>query len=414
MAYEQYTIEIIRKNLTDSFIVQDFKRLKIIDILNGIGTWSVSSVTEDPCPFTTGDFVRIRRGKTVIFGGCLTSYEEEYSTKLQAWQWTASGKSFMQILQWKLIFPPYDVFNQYLSAREWTDDMGASFVILSLIDDNVCGDIGFERAGVGGFDVVLDTKAILPIAAAESGAVNYRFDNVYEAVSALANEVNYAILPVWVKDSTKDKIIYCVTSGSDLSATVVFRTEYDQINSFRHIYSCPEATDIICEYNGEDGSTPIWRYVCSGQIQGAADWRAGGQIRELHVKPKKQDFDETFTKAQLQALCDKTAAGMDVTSDCYEADLNVQMMPYTYGYDWKTTSYEQFSTDYRLGDKIGISVNGETYTGRLTKMEFDVAYGKESIRPTIGGIEKGILTGVVSNLKNLNRSTGKTDTTEVS
>ena len=48
-----------------------------------------------------------------------------------------------------------------------------------------------------------------------------------------------------------------------------------------------------------------------------------------------------------------------------------------------------------------------------TKMEFNIAAQTGQVTPTIGGISKGIFGGFVSDLNKLNKSTSKTDTSEV-
>ena len=414
MGYAQYRIEIIRKNLTDHEIIQDFKSLKIIDILNEIGTWSITSITEDPCPFTTGDFIKVYRDKVCVFGGCLTSFEEEYSLKKKAWEWKASGKSLNQLLKWKVIFPQmdFDSGGWYLDDREDVYDNDARYVILKLIENNVMNNDLYYRAGADGFDVVHGATDMGTGTVPYNVETNYRFDNVFEAVSSLVNTGNFALLPVWIKDDGKDKVEFYLTNGNDVSSTVKFRSEFDHINTFRHVYTCPDATDIVMSFNADDDD--VWRYVKVNQMKGASDWRANGQIREVFVKPKKEDFNETFTKAQLDAICESTADGMDVSAESYEVELNVLLSPYVYGYDINIGQYsETFTNDYRLGDVIGFVVNGETYTGKLTKMEFDVSYGRESIRPSIGGISKGAFNGILSNVGKLNKSITKTDNTEV-
>ena len=416
-----YRIDVIRRNLTDHLQIVEFTQLRIIDILNGVGSWSLSGVSEDRCPFQIGDFVNILRNNVSIFCGCLTSFEEEYIVQENAWEWSASGKSMNQLLKWKVLFPPADPVDGHLTSRElsWIA-LPASWLISNLID-NIKG--GNNRAGSGGFDVV-DGCVDLTDGQLPDRTGSYRFDNVYDSVAAIINNYNLVFYPAWFKDvEGNNKVKFCVAYTRDKSSDVVFDSRLNQVNSFRHTFTCPDATDVIMSYNSEDGpwaydpdlgpDDPIWQYVASQYIMGAQQWRDYGQAREVFMKPKKEDFKTggsyTFTPARLQQICNDAAFGMYANSDCYDIDMNIEASPYIYGYDF----FDNPAIDYRLGDMIGIYVNGDSYVGKLTKMEFNIAAQTEQVTPTIGGISKGIFGGFVSDLNKLNKSTSKTDTSEV-
>lgn len=413
--FGNYTIEIFDNIGQKRSEIADFQQLKIIDILNGTGSWRIESTAKTKCPFHAGDSVRILRNGIQIYSGMFLQYEEEYLKKYDAWVWSASGENHNKILGWKIVMPPCDSQSWYQDREFVMTNEYIPYIIRTLIDNHAKYGTSYGR-WPGGFYLVNGSQEIAPIERPAS-SVNLRNENLLEVVTALANNGGLAMLPVFYDTGGGYfKVRYFLTAGNDKTSSVIFRDDQDHITSFRHILSCPEATDIIMSYNSDDTAAydygKMYHFYATDQIPNLADWRAGYQVRELFVKPKKEDFEGTFTKAKLEELCETYAAGLNLNVDCYAVEIAPNMSSFTYGYDLNS-QITGFTTDYRLGDKIGILVGGQTYTGKVTRMEFDVAYGKETIRPTIGDVSKGKFNGILSNIGNLNKSTTKTDNTEV-
>ena len=415
MHFGNYTIEIYDNHGQLRSQVADFQRLKIIDVLNGTGSWRLESTAKTKCPFQPGDSVRILRDGIQIYSGMFLQYEEEYLTKYNTWVWSASGENHNKILSWKIVMPECDSQRWYEDREFVMTNQNIPYIIWTLIGNNAEYGSSYGR-WPGGFYLVDQAREIAPIQRPQ-GSVNLRNENLLEAVTTLANNCGLIILPVFNEVYTGYfRVTYLITSGNDKTSSVIFRDDQDHITSFRHILSCPEATDVILSYNSEDTEAydygMMYHFYATAPIQNLADWRDAYQVREMFVKPKKEDFEGTFTKAKLEELCEKYAAGLNLNVDCYAVEIAPNMSSFTYGYDLNS-SKTGFTTDYRLGDKIGILVGGQTYTGKVTRMEFDVAYGQETIRPTIGDVSRGKFNGILNNLGNLNKSTTKTDNTEV-
>lgn len=422
--FGKYTIEIIDKYGGKAGEITDFQTLKIIDIVNETGSWKVETTSKTRCPIQPGYSVRILRDGVQIYSGVVLRITEEYLVKYNTWIWSASGENHNKILDWKIILPEEEPSEPgWASDREFVmENESIPYIIRTLISNNAKYANAYHRT-VGGFYTVTDPQEISPIQR-PTGSVHARAENLFDVISSLANNGGLVVLPVFTdKYNTGDYfVIYTITCGSDLSNTVVFRDDQDQITSFRHTLACPDATDVIMSYNSEDTKNgdptfehlKMYHYIVSSEIPNNAAWRTPYQVRELFVKPKKEDFGGDFSKEKLKELCKTYANGIRLSADCYEVEINPAMASYTYGYDWTDpTTHYVFSTDYRLGDTIGIIVNGTKYTGKVTRMEFDVSYGKETIRPTIGEVSRGKFNGILNNLSNLKKSTSKTDNTEV-
>lgn len=412
MSFGQYRIDILDGYGDVRDTIYDFQSLHIIDIANGIGSWKIQSTSKTKCPFLPGNSIRVYRDNVYIYGGMFLNYEEEYLTKYSTWVWSASGANFLKILDWKIVQPECDSQRRFIDREFTMTNQNCPYIIYTLIHNNAEYGTGWGR-WPGGFFLVDGASEIAPIQR-PTASVSLRFENLLETVSALANNADLFIIPFAVsRGSGRIGIWYGITCGNDCSDTVVFSDEYDQVRSFKHILTCPEYTDIIMSYNSEDEDTsgyPMWKNQETENIPGLADWRGVYQVREIAIKPKKEDFGGTFSRSKLEELCEQEAKNTKIGSDCYEVEIDPTMSTYTYGYDRTNNA---FTTDYRIGDKIGFSVNGTKYTGRVTRMEFNVSYGKEIIRPTIGNVSRGKFNGIMNNLTNLNKSTAKTDNTGV-
>ena len=55
----------------------------------------------------------------------------------------------------------------------------------------------------------------------------------------------------------------------------------------------------------------------------------------------------------------------------------------------------------------------ESFTAQVTAMEFDVAYGSETIKPTLGMVKKGTFNGLMKGISNNNKSLLKINNTGV-
>lgn len=393
--------------------LNDFQSLQIIDVLNDTGSFKITSTTKTRCPFQPFDGVIIYRDGVVIYTGILDKIEEEYIYKYSCWQWTVSGKNFNSILKRLLVYPDelrsnITFANRTLSFSSYNDGLA----IKEIIDYNVKDGIndGSYRWNQN-FHII--GAAYLKAVNYKGLTAEYRFDNVFDVVMGIANSNEYAIRPIY--NPTTKKIQYYIDEPVDKSNTVIFSFDDNNLNSFKIINEPHEETFILASYNSDDSYTEgaMWQTVAQHPIPTpTGSWR---DFKEVLWKPKKEDFQGYFTYAVLDDLARKEAENRAQTSsEYYEADINtIAGTQFIYGYEMNSAR-SQFTNDYRLGDKIGILVGGTTYTGKVTRMEFSVSYGKETIKPIIGDILRGQFKGIFKNLNNLNKSTTKTDNTEVS
>ncbi|MBQ6518298.1 MAG: hypothetical protein IJI14_06235 [Anaerolineaceae bacterium] len=391
--------------------LSDFQTLRIIDVLNDTGSFSISSTTKTRCPFQPYDGILVYRNNIFIYAGILERIEEEYQFKQSCWTWTVSGSNFNSLLKKKLIFPGEISSSISFTERNLTfSNYPENSAIKEIIDYNVKDNINTYRYPYG-YSIIGSTY--INTARTNGLTASYRFDNVFDIVIGIANSMEYAIRPVY--NPVSKKIVYYIDDPVDKSDTVIFSFENNNLNTFKIINQPHDETFILASYNSDDKSyadQEMWKTVAGCPIPAPNDsWR---DSKEVLYKPKKEDFNNYYDYRILMNLALKEATSRRQTSSIYyEADINTITGPqYTYGYDINSAG-TQFLNDYRLGDTIGIQVDGITYTGKVTRMEFDVTYGHESIKPIIGDILRGKFNRILNNLSNLNKSTTKTDNTEV-
>ena len=402
--------------------IEDYKTLQIIDIANNTGMWKLTSISKNKCPFSPGEVIEVFRNGVSIYNGIFLSYAEEKQFKYNSWKWEASGVNTNQYMKWRLVAPEtgdtYPSIN-WLLTRDFTMSGNVEDIIGTLVNNNmVYGTPHYNRGPLTpGFYLCRGARAQAPFITSQESIIS-RYDVVYDVISELLYKNNLFILPVNTHDPSMAfdfGIEYLITSGNDLSNNVIFTTENNEIETFRHFVESPDVTHVVASYNSEDSAfgSPdyMWRFAVAKPIPGF-NWQIDTGGRETFYKPKLEDFDGHLSRDKLIELCEKKASAYKINSEYYEVELNLIASPYTYGYDYNSQASE-FTTDYRLGDKIGIDVDGETFTGRLTGMEFYSAYGKEYIKPTLGEFQKRTFDKITSNLTELNKTTSKNENTGV-
>ena len=411
-----YKVEIYSSDGRLKSTITDYKTLQIVDIANNSGMWKISCTSKNECPFVPADLVMIYRNNHYIYGGIFTQSTEEYKIKYHAWQWTASGVGFNQVLKERIVVPPLGSSRVYLDERELNLSDTAPNLLKYLIQNYTQYNYNTYE-GMQGIIIVRDVILQTPISGTETYEISARFDNLYDIVSGLASAGNIYILqyPIHTEYSSYNYIGFAITSGNDLTDDVIFDSENGQINSFSKSITRPPYTAVLANYNSDDidpwSIKPIWQTFRKANTINA-NWELGYWGSCVFYKPKKEDFVNGIDGRELDRICEKEAKAQPRQVYCYEIEINPILSPYSYGYDYDTTT-SKFTTDYRIGDKIKIIVDGETFTGTITGMEFYSAYEKEYIKPTIGDLQKGSFNNVISNINLLNKSVTNTDNTAV-
>ena len=386
-------------------VLFDFKTLSIIDSRNDVGSWAITSQGRERAPFEAGDYIIVERDGVVIYCGILKELTEEYHKYSDSWFWKASGCNLNEFLKWKYIYPSV-VFidsedwmrNRY---REYTNAK-PSDIISDIILKDVAYNSGYSRTPSGIEIVFSTTQTRIPSGYQERTIdfISYRFDNVFDTIMGLASDSDLSVIP-FASGIDNTVVSYMISANYDLSDSVVFSSELDQVDVFKRVTKAPDATHVIESFNSDQSD--IYKYYSAEGIGTPSDWERSGQARELFIEPKEEDFNSTFTKARLTELCQTEAKSRTKETEGFEVTLNMTNCPFVYG----ITIPSSPPFDYTLGDTVGVMFQGTKYTARVNGIEFDVSYGQEKIKPTIGVQMKGKFNQILANLSNLSQSVNK-------
>lgn len=421
-------------------VIYDFQSLSIIDTLNAEGSWRLRNTDRKKCPITGSDFIVVYREGVIIYTGIVTRIIDEYVPEKDAWSWEASGTSFIWLLKSRLVFPS-DVTETYYTPMSsfigLFDDRYrvfkntfASAIIKALLDENIVYQATPPNSHEG--LEIIEGATIWSASTAQQTTVQYRFEDLYNAITPLLDAYDLGLLPVFVESTSK--IRYVITSGADLTSTVIFSDKYQNIARFRKISTAPEQTRIVASYNSIDweGETPdwvspgtysLWKYA--GQAwapnpnhPAGSEWRT--QRRELFYRPEQDEFltdalspTYDFKYSKLQTIADRVAAENAMTPDGYEVEIAAAaLVSYRYGCVFVPgTGFT--SADYKLGDKVCIDIFGEQYYARLMQMEIEVSYGHETFTPCFGTIFKGAYRSIIGDVTKLNAKTAQNSKEEI-
>lgn len=432
-SFGSYRVEVIDRNQNVKAVINDFISLSIIDIANGIGSWSLSSVTDYHPDFQQGDLIRVFRDGILIYGGVYTQLTEEYQHKYRAWTWRVSGVGLNQFLKWKLVYPALNtsvekkLSNPYLKYN----DTDCKTIIERIIAQNAVYDPDSLRVPPG-FPQVKEARPIVNGFSGPETDVKLRFENLYDTVIRLANLGAITVIPLILDDG---KVTFGMAQASDLdlSDKVVFDADLDQVISFAHTVRFPDTTDVVEAYNDENKQVR-WFYGARDVLQ-AYDWVTKGQRYETFMTPRREDLDDpdgfgdvteyydqyaeepsqTIPDSEMKRLFDKCAKAdadaLEVSTESYDVTINPLTSPYIYGYKFRQNGVA-LETDYWMGAKISVIVEGKQYVGTVSKMEISVSYGNETMKASIGGLVRGTFDGVLSNIRHLNRSVNRAGNTE--
>ena len=405
----KYEVLIIDRDGAVKEKLYEFISISLMDALNDFGAWHLRSRSYGSCPFEITDSIAVYRNGVLIYSGITDKITEEYHKRTKTWVWDVYGYNHNSLLKWKLLFPSSNIDGGGRMASRYFEytDTRATEIIKKIIDDNLVVTSSL-RSWNFGMEIVGGAE-IIPDASGAFASCSYRFENVYDAVLDLATAAGLSILPVF--DKARGKVYYKIASGHDLSGDLVYSNDLEDIEVFSRTVTAAQETHVITAFNSDepenDQQHAIWKYFGLGNIPGDASGTK--QWREVFYEPQKKEFSDTdYSRgsARLDEIAQAEAESRLAECEGYEITLNLENTAYSYGYD---TENGYFSTDYRLGDTIGILFKGEKFTGKLTQISFEVAYGTETIRTTVGAHKAGVFGGVLNSVKNLNKSVSRSN-----
>lgn len=393
----RYSILVHNSNGNIVDYISDFISLKIIDIRNSVGSWTLSSQTKVPCLFQKGYGIVVFRNDKYYFSGYMNKVESIWSKESQSWSWTVTGSSNIGLLRWRVVFPPTartspgNILYFTSKYRKFGDQIYHTVenAIYDLINENlayVANQYGDER----GVPIVKDAYVHASSHTEFDTEVAYRFDNLYDVVMELLNECSCTLYAEW--STEYQKIRFVIRESEDLTDTIKFYESHDDMLSIKHIIQVPKYNYLTMSYNGDNEDAEefqMWKYFESRYIDESQDWGA----RELFIAPSDEDFSSAWDSNQLYKLANQEVQKYSVADEGYEIQIA------------SANGHIMFQSEYKLGDIVKIELSdGTEFSAIVEKVQTEVSYGKETVSTFIGVHDYGALNGIQTDISNLSSS----------
>jgi len=372
-----YAVYIRDKSGVQINRINDFVNLHMLMTLNDPGSWSMTNVSRQQCPFTAGTGINVIRNGSYLYGGVLTSISDDYDATTGLYSWQAQGKGDLEYLNRRLCY--VDPSSSSPNARAYYTDSGyLSTVVRNLIRLNLGPDALTERK-----EAIIDSMDISAVGP-YNVSVSLRFQNLLKTVVALVSGNGYNIRPCW--NSNNHKIRYEIFHGRDLTDQIVFTEQLMNITAAEHLVTVPQGNFVLAGGTGELTSRAFKTAQDNISI---SDW---GRIEWYQDSRNQNDL----TGYADEVLADKTAntSGYSCTAS------NMERTP-------------QFGTDYLLGDFVGMKVFGQFVTAEVQQCEINVEDGIETVEPRFGTVAIGKLNNIFRQLADLRADVDELLGTEV-
>ena len=345
---KKYTVFVRGKDGSQGTMLSDFVRLQILDTLNDFGEWSMKSVTNGVCPFTAGDGISVFRDAVYLYGGIVSTIQDTLDATTGLHEWEVTGIGDLGWLGRRICFVDPTTDNPNARAH-YTDSGVLSTVIETLISKNIGVNALSSRqesimeSGSGSFG--------------DSVSVSLRFQNLFNAVKALALSNGYNIRPVW--NSTAHKLHYELFQGVNRTQQIIFTEQLENITESEYLGTVPEGNFILA---GGTGEMTARQFVKVSNADSISEWG----LVEAFQDGRNQDDLQTYAEQTLAEKSDDKTGYSCVASDADNAP--------------------QYITDYKLGDIVSMKINGLYIASQIQQVEITIEDGYERISPKFGTI----------------------------
>jgi len=338
----------------------------IIERLNDPGSWTLKSRTKEQCPFTEGNGIIVTKNGEAYYSGVFTELREEYDAYSRLYTWTAKGAGDLDYLTRRVCYP--DPATGSTTTDAYYEDSGSlGEVVARIIDKN----LGVDAMLVRKEPLIAQTVVV---DAGTSVSVALRFETILTAITPLLDSQGYNIRAEWDEDTKK--IVYKILSGADNTSVMVFSTAYNSILSTEYDVKVPEGNYVIMGGKGEDTDRP---FAYASDDTSISNW---GRIEYYQDARSVEETD-------LQTEANTTLIGLSEENVGFSAVLN-------------SADYQaQYKKSWNIGDYVAVFVHGKKFIQRVMQVETNLAYGEETITPTVGTIRQGQLMTIFDRLKRL-------------
>ena len=364
--YSDYAIYIRNKDGSFRDRLVDVASVNIIETLNNIGSWTIKSKTPDRCPFIVGDGIVIYKNGDYYYSGPVGRISETYNGFDDIYEWTVQGVSDLDYLNRRVCYPD-PATGQTSETAYYTDSGLLSEVIIRLVDKNM-GVQAMTSRKEPLFDSVTAENEGLPV------SVKLRFQTLLKAIRQQLDIQGFSINTLWNADT--DKLSYILRKSNDLSQLLLFSTELNSIDSYSFLAASPVGNYVI---SGGQGEQTERAFAYAENQESIGQWgriEYFHDVRSVEADDLQDDADVTLQKSAEQNV--GFSAEMDADG-----------------------SYLRYRTDWNLGDYVGIVIHNETYIRQIMQVETNLTHEMETVKPTVGTVEKGQLGKILDDINRL-------------
>lgn len=360
--------------------INDFVSLNILDTINSLGSWSISSLTKEKCPFYPGMGVVIVRNNAFCFSGIVEQIQDTKDATTGLHDWQVQGVSDLGYLNRRLCYvdPATGRTDEY---HHYIDNGKLSEVVERLIAKNLGQDALSDRK-----ESIIEpnVNAVGSKAYGPDVSAFLRFQNLLTVVQSFCEANLYSIRPVW--DNVNMKIYYEVFQGRDLSSGIVFTEQLNNVSSTERIGVTPEGNFVLAGGTGEMTE----RVFATAQNDASiAEW---GRI-ELYQDVRNQHSVADYVAEIIMKKSGGTSGYSVTASDADNAP--------------------QYGIDYKLGDYVSMKIDDTYVAAQVQQCQIDVSEGNETISPKFGTIAIGRFKSIYSQLDSLRQDVNELLGTEI-
>ena len=395
-----------------SQLVQRYKSFTLTLNWGQQSKFNIKGETIGNCELETGDYILFYRNLELVFSGVVTEVNLNCDSPSDGKiEWTATGEDDTIIFKNRISVPDPDNMTFFDKVVDKSEGYAYNRLIHYLRMN--MGSPLFPPESPDYHDYTINPHAasdrqIEGLAFPFNRSIGledlsqYRYKTLSDIIKDIGGEVDEetgdenGLYPIfeWNPDTGLKSIK--IPEKRDMTDKVTLNPQFGNVTAwgkttkypkYNALWICSGSyTDKDAEVDEETGKKPttrIWQYHTDeesiakfGRIEKLV---TKSDIKVVYDDEKTEDEDETVTEEEVNRLLTKEANKL-LRENASQTKYTITMAE---------TPELQFWTDWKCGDLVTCIINGEKFTSTIKTVSINYAKGKETVKPTVGGVEHG-------------------------
>jgi len=374
----EYRLFARKADLSKDYEIANYSELEYVSKYCLAGRWKLTGQGEIPLTYQHGIYVE--RDGSIVFGGLVRKIDKEMNAR-QAIErkWTVSGIDDLGRLNERVAHP--DPSGLTITLQQYDTRTGAAeTVILAYVAAN-CGTSAVAARQFASFQTGTSSGRGSTVTG------NARFYDLLDFIYNLAQQggVGYRVR----YDSGLNNLVFEITIPTDRTNSVMFSTEFGNLQNFKYSLSGPKANFIWVL--GQDTSTSRG-YASATDANSVTNW---GRIEAVKDQRNEPDDAKLEDWGEQEIEENKEQEGFGMTT------LMLGEVGFTY------------SVDYNLGDLVSIADDGQVLEETVTEVSVKLkSNGEEVVTPTIGKMQDVPLRATMDKIVDLEKRVEKIEVSQ--